>query len=87
MKDKGFSQILLIIGVLAVALGLVFYVYQTRFTEPLPVPPPAKVETVDQAISSLDGNFSGLSVFEEDLEVKDLLELEKDLNEINLSQI
>jgi hypothetical protein len=87
MKEKGFAQILLIIGILVVVVGAVFYIYQSRFTQPAPVPPSPKIETVDGAISSLDGNFAELSTFEEDLELKELLELEKDLSEANFSQL
>jgi len=87
VKDKGISQIILIIGVLIVIASLAFYFYKTRFTPPVPVSVPQKVETVDQSITALDENFSELSTFEKDSTIEDLTEIEKDLNTLDLSQI
>lgn len=89
MKNKGFAQLLLIIiAAVAVAVAVAFYLYQSRVSKPIAIPQPtATVETVDQSIAALDNNFTELTALQDDIDLKDLVDLEQELNEANFSSI
>lgn len=85
-KISGFAQPVLILafaGLFAAAVGL--YVTKSGFRKPKP--PQEQILTTEQKILSSENDLKVTVSFEEELNLSELEEIERELNEANFSSI